>query len=80
MNKYVDFINTLKKNNYLQPQKIEEIIAIAEELVSYRTPMKIINYRSCPRCNSNVNNEVFYDKHYCSNCGQKLDWEVHIDD
>ena len=45
-----------------------------QELVDKETPMKVIHFHHCPKCEANVSDEMSLDKHYCSNCGQKIDW------
>ena len=47
---------------YATKKQIAKKIAVSEKYNSYR----------CPCCNDNVNRSA----HYCSQCGQKLDWRI----
>ena len=62
-------------------QAISDACEIAVEAMGKQIPKKLCNiktapndnyisYGDCPCCNANV----FEYEHYCSECGQKIDW------
>ena len=38
-------------------------------------PLKVIDFHHCPRCKANVYDEMSCLKHYCSTCGQRIDYK-----
>lgn len=80
--RFEDILEKLKKHNFkkcnceLSMEEIKTIVPILEkevekELVKEREYATCPDYK-CPNCGKYISP---YTEDYCSDCGQKLDWE-----
>lgn len=77
-NKYQGALDYLKGGNLFGELSNDALEGI-EELVDKETPMKLLKsqfdgYRECGNCNSIIVSTNHDLPNFCSNCGQKIDW------
>lgn len=79
MNKYQEALDYLRGGN-LFGELDNDTLEMIEELVDKETPMKTSYARldeMCGQCGSGIYKDFddFEDEVYCSQCGQRIEWE-----
>ena len=81
-NKYQEALDFLQEEcRTIKKGEAKKYVEVLQELVNKATPKEVIygkeyiSFDHCPTCKEVVPIHV----NYCSNCGQKLDWEKAVE-